>query len=94
MAAKIVKMEKYVTTGQEAISGEFPWLPFTPLVFTVPHLKVAKFLTCLGCGDWCGVTEVVFDFAIFEMLALKKPAVGTTFVGMHIFTKFRYLTIN
>ena len=86
MAVKIVRMEQYVTTGQEAISGVLPMASFTPL-FTGPHLRVAKVLVCLAWRCACDGTVDVLVLVIFEMFALRNPAVvGATLVGMHIFT--------
>ena len=87
MAVKIVRMEQYVTTGQEAISGVLPMDSFTPL-FTGPHLRVAKVLVCLVCRCACDGTVDVLVLVIFEMFALRNPAVvgRATLVGVHIFT--------
>merc|ERR1719234_2523616 len=63
-----------------------PILPFTPLLLTGPHLRVAKVLVdCLACN--VVVTLGVFVLAMVERF-LKNPAAGTTLVGMHILTSF------
>ena len=86
MVVKMVRMEQYVTTGQEAISGVFPMVGFIAL-FTGAHLRVAKFLVCLMVFCSCAGTVGVFVLLILEMPALRSPAVvGATLVGMHIFT--------
>ena len=73
-----------MTTGQEVISGAFPILPFTPLLLSGPHLRVAKVLVdCLACKGV--VTLGVFVLAMVERF-LRNPAAGTTLVGMHILT--------
>jgi len=72
-----------VITGQGATSRALPRVSLTPL-FTGLHFKVAKLLVGLPwCDGGVGCIDVL-DLAIFEMFALRNPAVGATLVGMHI----------